>query len=164
MPHPWLQRYRIFSKQAAHHSSLSLTQFINSNQSIVGVRIEKSSLSLDKLVFSLINPFYQHFTHLTCHIQGSLAVTSSVLGLPSSAGSHRRVREGFRIWSASYYVWSRGLGLYKAIDSLVWGVNIRKHQLFIKMKRTAHGVDILLFPYYRSGKYLCIDVINMLGR
>ena len=37
------------------------------NQSIVGVRIEKPSLSVDKLGFSLINPDYQQFTHLACH-------------------------------------------------------------------------------------------------
>ena len=37
------------------------------NGSIDGVRIEKPSLSVDKLGFSLINPVDQQFTHLACH-------------------------------------------------------------------------------------------------
>ena len=38
------------------------------NRSIAGVRIEKPSLSVDKLGFSLINPVDQQFTHSACHI------------------------------------------------------------------------------------------------
>ena len=37
------------------------------NRLIVGVRVEKPSLSVDKLGFSLINPVDQQFTHLACH-------------------------------------------------------------------------------------------------